>query len=299
MLDLPYFDEFGVKFSEDRKTLISCPRLYEGEYVIPTGVTRIEDHAFFACFKMTSVTIPNSVTSIGNGIFRFCHRLTSVKVQEGNTIYDSRDNCNAIIETASNKLIAGCRNTIIPDSVTSIGDWAFAQCREMPYVTIPNGITSIGEVAFFECGSLTSIDVSPNNPSYCSIDGVLFNKDKTLLIQCPPKKQGQYTIPNSVTSIGAGAFHGSNLTSIDIPDSVTNIGFSAFQECNGLTSVFIPDSVTSIGRWAFYQCKNLITVTIPDRVSSIGDCAFYGCYSLTSIDVSPNNPSYCSIDGVA
>ena len=161
------------------------------------SVTSIGEKAFFYCSDLTSITIPNSVTSIGNGAFRQCSSLTSIVVDEGNTHYDSRNNCNALIETSSNKLIAGCINTIIPNSVTSIEEWAFNGCSGLTSITIPNSVTSIGNNAFYCCYGLTSI-----------------------------------TIPNSVTSIGDGAFYYcSGLTSITIPNSVTSIGDGAFYDC--------------------------------------------------------------------
>jgi hypothetical protein len=156
-------------------------------------------------------------------------------------------------------------------------------------VTIPNSVTSIGNSAFSGCKGLTSINVASDNSNYCSVDGVLFNKDKTTLIQYPGGKQGAYTIPNSVTSIGDYAFPGcSGLTSIDIPNSVTSIGDYAFPGCSGLTSVTIPNSVTSIGEYAFEDCRSLTSVTIGNSVTSIGEYAFDGCSGLTSVTI-PNS----------
>ena len=161
---------------------------------IPNSVTSIGELVFDGCKSLKSVTIPNSVTSIGEYAFSSCKSLTSMVVASGNNTYDSRDNCNAIIETATNTLIAGCQNTTIPNSVTSIGDWAFDGCSALTSVTIPNSVTSIGWGAFNGCYSLTSV-----------------------------------TIPKSVTSIGEWAFWGcSSLTSVTIPNSVTSIGEEAF-----------------------------------------------------------------------
>ena len=140
---------------------------------IPSSVTSIGQYAFADCSGLTSITIPESVTSIGIYAFWRCTGLTSIKVAAGNTKYDSRDNCNAIIETASNTLIAGCMNSTIPNSVTSIGMHAFCECTGLTSITIPSSVTSIGDNAFYGCWSLTSI-----------------------------------TIPNSVTSIGHWAFEG-------------------------------------------------------------------------------------------
>ncbi len=177
----------------------------------------------------------------------------------------------------------------IPNNVTSIGDDAFSYCSSLTSVTIGNSVTSIGDRAFDGCRSLTSINVANDNPNYSSKDGVLFNKQQTTLIQCPGGMQGEYVIPNSVTSIGDRAFYGRKyLTSVTIPNSVTSIGQYAFSWCSSLTSVTIGNSVTSIGNSAFMGCSSLTSVTIPNSVTSIGDLAFSGCSSLTSVEI-PNS----------
>jgi hypothetical protein len=174
----------------------------------------------------------------------------------------------------------------IPNSVTSIGDLAFYYCTSLTSVTIPNSVTSIGNEAFSECRSLTAITVDVLNSIYSSLDGVLFNKSQTLLILCPGKKAGTYTIPNSVTNIGELAFAWcANLTSVTIPDSVTSIGQSAFHSCTSLTGVTIPNGVTSIENGTFSACTSLTSVTIPNSVTSIEDFAFFGCRSLTSVTI--------------
>ena len=216
---------------------------------IGNSVTSIGSSAFSGCSGLTSVTIPNSVTSIGSSAFYECSGLTSIKVDDGNTKYDSRDNCNAIIETASNTLVRGCRNTIIPNSVTSIGNNAFYGCSGLTSVTIPNSVKSIGSSAFYECSGLTSV-----------------------------------TIPNSVTSIGNYAFRDcSGLTSITIGNSVTSIGYSAFSGCSSLTSIIIPNSVTSIEDWAFSGCLSLKRIIIGEGLSTLGGYVFRGSDKLEDI----------------
>ena len=247
---------------------------------IPNSVTSIGASAFEYCSGLTSVTIPNSVTSIGNYAFRGCSGLESMVVAAGNSTYDSRDNCNAIIETATNTLISGCKTTTIPNSVTGIYMCAFQDCSGLTSVTIPNSVTSIGYSAFYCCSGLTSVTI-PNSVTTIG---------ERAFVGCSGLTS--VTIPNSVISIGQEAFRDcSGLTSVTIPNSVTSIGASAFEYCSGLTSVTIPNSVTSIGNWAFESCSGLTSVTLPASVTSIGASAFEDCSGLTDIVSYIENPS--------
>jgi len=211
------------------------------------------------CTNLTGITLPNSITIIWPETFSGCTSLKSVT---------------------------------IPNNVTSIGNYAFSGCTSLASVTIPNSVTSIGDGAFDKCASLTAINIDAGNTTYSSEQGVLFNKNKTTLIQCPPGKTGAYTIPNSVTSIESGDFGAfgdcTKLTSVIIPNSVTSIGNSTFFGCTSLKSVTIPASVTSIGDAAFSGCTSLASVTIPNSVTSIGHGAFEGCTGLTSVTI-PNS----------
>ena len=255
---------------------------------IGNSVAEIGGNAFDCCSGLTSVTIPNSVTTIGSSAFSGCSGLESIVVENGNSKYDSRNGCNAIIETATNTLISGCMNTVIPNSVTSIGGYAFKGCSGLMSVIIPNSVTSIGYDAFSGCSGLESIVVENGNSKYDSHDNcnaIIETATNTLISGCM-----NTTIPNSVTSIGACAFSGcSGLTAVTIPNSVTSIGGNAFYGCSGLTSVTIPNSVTEIGGCAFCGCSGLTSVTIPNSVTSIGVIAFVGCSSLTSVVFNAEN----------
>ena len=242
---------------------------------IPNSVTSIGSHAFCHCTSLTSVTIPNSVTSIGDYAFGYCTSLTSITIPNSVTSISSDTFWNC----------ASLKSVTIPNSVTSICSSAFRYCTSLANITIPDSVISIFDDVFISCDSLTSIEVSDNNKNYSSVDGVLFNKDKSKLITYPDgKTDNTYEIPNSVTSIGSCAFsYCTSLTSITIPNSVTNIGVSSFEECTSLTSVTIPDSVTSIGGWAFDGCRSLTSLTIPKSVTSIDRNVFYNSTSLKDV----------------
>ena len=228
--------------------------------VMEEGVTSIGDHAFYNCRNLISIEIPEGVTRIGKHAFSYCE-LASVT---------------------------------IPESVTSIGEWAFSGC-DMTSVVIPKGVTSIDDYAFYNC-PLTGIYVDENNPNYSSDEyGVLFNKDKTILILASRGIGDSYQIPEGVTGIGTTAFcYCSSLTNVVFPESLISIGDRVFEHCYKLTDVVFPESLTSIGDSVFSHCHSLTSILIPENVTSIGDHPFYGCSDLTEIRVDADNPSYSS-----
>ena len=244
-------DEFGVKYSKDWKRLLKAPKNLSGKYSIRKGVKVIGDRTFFLCRFLTNINIPNSVTTIGDLTFVFCDSLTSIN---------------------------------IPNSVTTIGNWGLGACKSLTSITIPNSVvTIIGNPFYLWHGNLYN-----ESKAFIYEDHVLFNKNKTTLIAYIAKETN-YTIPNSVTTIGEGAFsYCKSLISINIPNSVTTIGEEAFGGCEFLVNINIPNSVTTIGRGAFGRCDSLTSINIPNSVTTIGNWGFGACKFLTSITI-PNS----------
>ena len=285
---------------------VTIPSLIEG-----LSVTSIGTNAFESKSSLLSVAIPNTVTNIGDRAFSSCAKLASVTIGTN-------------VTSIGLLAFVSCNMTsiTIPDSVTSVGSSAFQYCYSLTNAMIGRGVTSVLDTAFYRCTNLTAIAVDTANPSFSSVEGVLFDKSQTTIIFYPPAKSGSdYTIPAGVTSVGSTAFQfSSSLTAITadinspafssvdgvlfnkdlttlfqcprgkagiytVPDSVTNIGNNAFYSCAELTNIIIPNSVNKLGDWLFRECLNLTSVTLPEGIPSMGFGAFYGCSKLTGITI--------------
>ena len=268
-----------------------------------SSLVTIGDAAFFSCTSLTSITIPASVVTISNhDVFLDCRSLTAIDVDAANLNYSSY--FGVLYNKNQTTLItapAGITSIVFPNTITAIGDNAFPQCQVLTSITIPASVLTIGNNAFQSSRSLVSIDVNSANPNYSSNDGVLYNKDQTLLISCPGAKAGSFSIPASVITIGDGAFSNCmNLTSINIPASVTTIGQQTFANCWNVTTITFAanSSLTTIGQAAFFGCDSLTSITLPASVITIGDSAFVACRSLSAINVDATNLNYSSYFGV-
>ena len=264
-----------------RSIFYDCPNLTA--VTIPENVNFIGFGAFDGCISLTSITIPKNVKSIEGPIFSGCSALSTIKVDSENQYYDSRNNCNAIIETETNTLIAGCQNTIIPEDVSIIGGSAFAYNKNLTAITIPSSVSSISKTAFYGCSALSTIKVEPENPYYDSrnnCNAVIETKTNKLIVGC-----SSTFIPDNVSSIAEASFWGSGLTAIEIPNCVTSIGNFAFSSCSNLISVTLPNTITSIEDGTFSYCSSLLSIKIPESVMNIGSCSFLECSSLSLIEI--------------
>ena len=271
---------------------------------IPNSVTTLEEYAFGNC-EITYGYIPQNVTTIKSNPFAGCNKLESIRVASGNPNYDSRSNCNAIINTKNNTLQSGCKNTKIPTDVVTLGSYAFSDCKYLTTIDIPKSVTTldayafgwcenlssisfsksiidIHRLAFSGCNSLSSVDVEAGNQIYDSrnnCNAVIETKTNKLILGTSTT-----VIPSTVTAIADAAFDGRTLlTAINIPTSVTSIGRSAFSGCSGLLSINIPASVKSISESTFSACYGLKEIILPASMEYIADYAFSYCWNIQDI----------------
>ena len=214
---------------------------------IPNSITKIGSYAFSSNYNLTSVDIPSSVTSIASSLFYYCNSLTNVNIPNSVTS----------IESYAFELCSGLTSITIPNSINHIGDGAFLYSG-LTSISIPDSVVSIGSQAFNGCSNLVSISVTTGNSIYSSSDGILYNKNKTTILEYPGGKEGAFVIPNGVINIEAFAFSDCiNLIEITIPNSVTNIGVSAFLRCYGLTTVTFQGTIANFDQYAFVLCGDL------------------------------------------
>ena len=236
--------------------------------------SNVGKNAFYNCSNLSEIIIQEGVTSIGDAAFQYCESLKNIKVDSNNKVYDSRENCNAIIETATNTLLVGTASTIIPSSITSIGDYAFYYNKLLTDITIPTNVKSIGNYAFASCENLSAITV---------LDGVTSIGNKAFL-SC--SSLPNITIPSTVTSIGDWAFtYCYDLDNIVIPGGVKSLEESTFSGCDNLKNIILQEGVTTIGSSVFQGCDGLTSITIPSTVTTITGNAFVFCRNLKTINI--------------
>lgn len=249
--------------------------IIDGDLILHDGLVKIGGSAFESCNHITKVTIPNTVTSIERCAFMGCSSLTSVALPDG-------------LDTIARALFSSCLSLpsiSIPESVVSIGEDAFYRCDSLKQVFVSRHVSDIGKEAFAECCSLKSIDVDHDNAYYKSVDGVLFNASKNILLQYPAGKEDEtYQVPGSVTVLERNSFAGAaHLQHVDVPLSVSVIGELAFYRCSGLRSFTVPSNVTAVQPWTFAECIELQTVTMGSSVEIIDEDAFYRCQQLSLV----------------
>ena len=278
--DGEWYDEYGVKYSADRKKLIRAQEKLSGDYRVLDGTVVICDEAFEWCENLQEIALPSSITSIGDDAFLYCENLQEINVAKSNKVYRTIDSVlytkdlktiicypagkknenfvilSGVMDIGNNSflLCKNLREITMPSSITSIGDDAFLYCENLQEITLPPGVTSIGDQAFGFCENLQEINVTESNEFYRTIDGVLYTKDLKAIICYPAGKKNENFV--------------------------------------------IPSGVTSIEDYTFRDCKSLCEITIPSSVTSIGNNAFSSCSNLQEINVTESNKFYRAIDSV-
>ena len=317
---------YTYSLSDGCVTITKCDASVSGNIRLPDAigghpVTAIGARAFESCPNLIGITIPQSVTYIGEFAFELCSNLSEVnvsdnlinigfsafwdtawlKAQPDGAVYLGKNVCDykrkikneAVIIKDGTKSIGekafhytSIASIDLPDSLTFIGKQAFSECSELSSIVIPSSVKTIGENVFEKCPKLTDINVLPENAYYSSENGILFDKNKTTLICCPPVKQGEFSVPKSVTRINSDAFsYCDRLTGITLPETVSYIGSGAFKYCSALKNINLPYGIDAINKNTFASCKALEKIDIPNNVKIIDTSAFLNCSALGSINI--------------
>lgn len=334
--NISFFAIDGILLNYKVNKLIQCPAGRSGELVVPESVTSIERHAFQGCRGLTSVVLPEGLVSIkddafsgctgliamdlpdgleaiGKGAFNGCKGLRSIVIPDSITIIDDLTfaGCAGMrsldlgagvrcLEVSAFESCTGLTSVILPDGLESIGNAAFGGCTGLTSMTIPKGVVFLHSYAFSGCSGITAFDVSKDNTKY-SVDvaGAILGDGGQVFVTYPCGRTGDYTMPETVSSISVGAFQGcTGLTAVTISDNVSKISMHSFYGCTGLSEVTIPDSVSTIIVGAFEGCTGLVRVTLGSGVSDIGASSFRGCTGIIAYDVHPNNGTFVSMDSV-
>ena len=274
---------------------------------LPNTLKFIQSGAITQCPKLTSLHIPASVDSIAPAAVYGCSAMTSITVASGNTHYDSRDNCNAVIDKATNTLLFGCSKTVIPKSVSHIGLGAFAFCKSLESITIPSGVSTIGQYAFLECSNLEQVTVPASVTAiadgafdntdwyYAQPDGVLYINKVLYRYKGTMPDNHFVVVKEGTVSISPEAFASqSHLTHITIPNSVTHIGHQAFDGCSGLQSVVLPNKLKVIEYATFDGCSNIQNLTLPKSLKMVQWYAFNDC-DIDHLHYTGDIASWCDI----
>ena len=266
--------ESGIKTIRD-SSFERCDSL--ASFTIPDTVTSIENWSFYLCKSLENIVIPKGVTYLGQDAFCACENLVSVSIDSTSI---------AEIYTGTFYGCYALKSFSIPNSVERIGDDAFQNCRSLTNIHIGSSVIYIGNRVFNGCSSMVSFDVDEGNTVYSSVDGVLFNKEKTILYNYPCAKESEATIPSSVTSIYSYAFQSNQfIQSIIVPSSVTSVGVGAFTNCNNLESVAFANPDTTLNTSIFSGCAKLKNVTLPEHLETLYNSLFYKCVSLETISI--------------
>ncbi|MBR5266443.1 MAG: leucine-rich repeat domain-containing protein, partial [Clostridia bacterium] len=258
--------------------------------VIPEGVTTIMNHAFSGCTQLVAINIPQSVSVIKDGVFYRCSALESVKLPHSNI-------------ALGNGIFGGCtqmKRLEIPQGMEKINGDSFRGMDNLETVIIPASVKSITSLAFSRSKHIKEYIVDEANEHYCSVDGVLYNKNMDKILACPQTKEGKFIIPESVKTIGFSAFSNcESITEVVLHNGITEIEAVAFSRCSKLEKIDLPESLTTIGQDAFHECNLIREVYIPASVSAIGESGndVFG-KGVEAITVDPRNKKYTTIDGM-